>query len=894
MAGKRKDIPQEMSGREKKKQKTAIARTIAVQPSTSGSATQNAVAGPSKAAHFDAAKGLPGSLDVERFAEARAFEINAMHTAMQNARADTAHRAWQQLPRHLRRRAASHDVRRVPLRLRDKAKAEMDTPKAKPKKHIPQRGQAKREQRTEMLLKRQRDKVWLESHIWHAKRMHMENMWGYRLAVTPTEKSFRPSHRASVHGSILHDASYLGLIEIKGPERVIRSIFDRCCDFQGPSACAKRFSSGARVFVTHFYRRDSYPFNLIAPVQILWRPLATSPPMSGNQQSATSQIGDQTSKQKRDGKTEKTASQPSEELQRTVWLWIHPSVFDEVFQELCLCASLVLELVKKANPSSSTPSEVEIADLRRDLNVFEIMGPKASQVIHGALNPVIEDGRNDFKKCWSSLANLRSAGSVPRNTVIGFKVLDPRLSFPPKNATVSLNSWNVPSSSAAATGFYPTSSLAHSDIWNEEIRQPLQKPKFKKSEIDQRRSQNLIPGTPLQSQRQDDRIPMLMIQRSVENSSSQTTNSPFSATPSVHGWTLIIPAGWSMAFFPSLIHTGTRVGGQRERQTQAFESSSPCFPRDYPSTSAYNDFADKTGKEEQERWNKKPRAKRPAWEKLGVRSPWKPDWEVVLGLAQPEPFEEKPSAEDGHLLASDRDERDLETENAQPAADSVAQDAVDLERSKFPSGTEQHAVTEDHQTTCRPWLYRGMGVAGLIASLAASNSTAASRSNIIFHFIDASRKKRNNPRLNEAAEDYDFSHVSPKDLYRSALVRIGLRLLGRGCPSDMAIIYEMSDEEVLRSSPRTAFHHDNELMEEDMDKAESISIPPQESIIGYVTTGSYSLSLGEGSAIGAVPLAKLVDLQIQAKRLGQSAMTAKVRDRHDVTWRAAQVLLMED
>jgi hypothetical protein len=37
-------------------------------------------------------------------------------------------RAWQVLPRHLRRRAASHDVRRVPIRLREKARAEVASP----------------------------------------------------------------------------------------------------------------------------------------------------------------------------------------------------------------------------------------------------------------------------------------------------------------------------------------------------------------------------------------------------------------------------------------------------------------------------------------------------------------------------------------------------------------------------------------------------------------------------------------------------------------------------------------------------------------------------------------------------------------------------------------------
>lgn len=40
-------------------------------------------------------------------------------------RANSGHRVWQTLPRHLRRRAASHDVRRVPARLRNKARAEV-------------------------------------------------------------------------------------------------------------------------------------------------------------------------------------------------------------------------------------------------------------------------------------------------------------------------------------------------------------------------------------------------------------------------------------------------------------------------------------------------------------------------------------------------------------------------------------------------------------------------------------------------------------------------------------------------------------------------------------------------------------------------------------------------
>jgi hypothetical protein len=102
-------------------------------------------------------QGLPASIDVERFTEVRVSPFNiavantrlgacvrdrcnakgnkdswACHQATLNNSFLTAsssesstHRAWQTLPRHLRRRAASHDVRRVPVRLRDKARTEV-------------------------------------------------------------------------------------------------------------------------------------------------------------------------------------------------------------------------------------------------------------------------------------------------------------------------------------------------------------------------------------------------------------------------------------------------------------------------------------------------------------------------------------------------------------------------------------------------------------------------------------------------------------------------------------------------------------------------------------------------------------------------------------------------
>jgi len=220
-----------ISGRQKKKLKITAARSISVQE-----------AGPSRPSKSNASNvGLPDSLDVEKFVESRSFEITAMQEAMKNAKAGSTHRAWQELPRHLRRRAASHRVRRVPLRLRKRSRAEMDSLRRKVLgRSLPKRGKKTRELRSDVFARRQRDKKWLETHLWHAKRMHMKDIWGYRLAISPTEKSFRPSHRASVHGSILHDASYYGLIELKGAQIVLCRALELCCDPVGGAGPASK------------------------------------------------------------------------------------------------------------------------------------------------------------------------------------------------------------------------------------------------------------------------------------------------------------------------------------------------------------------------------------------------------------------------------------------------------------------------------------------------------------------------------------------------------------------------------------------------------------------------------------------------------------------------------
>ena len=66
-----------------------------------------------------------GDLDVSAFVKAREFEIKAMEASMGASKKSLTSRAFQALPKELRRRTASHNVKRVPKRLRSRAAKEV-------------------------------------------------------------------------------------------------------------------------------------------------------------------------------------------------------------------------------------------------------------------------------------------------------------------------------------------------------------------------------------------------------------------------------------------------------------------------------------------------------------------------------------------------------------------------------------------------------------------------------------------------------------------------------------------------------------------------------------------------------------------------------------------------
>lgn len=214
--------------------------------------------------------------------------------------------------------------------------------------------------------------------------------------MNPTEKAYRPSHRASVQGAIIHDASYYSLVELRGSADTITGTLDLCCDLQGPGPKAARsvdvclchpflkslhrFVNGTRTHETHLYEAGHYPYGLIAPVSIMWQPLPEPTDLKGKDKepSATAPI-----------------PEPQRNANRVVWLRFHPVVHAQVLSALQTAASRYLAK-KKAEGLEGI--EMQIVDLKDQINVFEIMGPQASQVIRGALSAVPGDQRDELKK----------------------------------------------------------------------------------------------------------------------------------------------------------------------------------------------------------------------------------------------------------------------------------------------------------------------------------------------------------------------------------------------------------------------------------------------------------------------------------------------------------------
>jgi len=189
--------------------------------------------------------------------------------------------------------------------------------------------------------------------------MRMVDVWGYRLAKTPTLKSRRPAFRAARNSSIINDISYFATVEVSGIRGDIVAVLKRSLG-TSPWAGGK-YESGARMARTTIHHQSQWPRGLIGPVDLLWR---------GQSPSAVERTNE-----------------------CRVWLRFHPAMFEEAWKALTDSLVGVRSLMTESN---AVPS-VKISDLRGEINCFEIMGPKAGLVLQGITSVCKSESKSKHK-----------------------------------------------------------------------------------------------------------------------------------------------------------------------------------------------------------------------------------------------------------------------------------------------------------------------------------------------------------------------------------------------------------------------------------------------------------------------------------------------------------------
>lgn len=176
-------------------------------------------------------------------------------------------------------------------------------------------------------------------------------------------------------------------------------------------------------------------------------------------------------------------------ISRKLWMWIHPASFEEAWK--CLT---------EAQKQTSLTKSVELTDLRDEILMFELTGPRSTALLHAILDTVNTDNdkqdetkttdssKNKANEVWSVLKHLRSSSSLPAGAIMGLTVQDPRLKFPQK---LPRRSNTIPEQEQTQMQRYLADwpvDIAQSDIWSESIRQGLRNNKIPEKDLNTRRN----------------------------------------------------------------------------------------------------------------------------------------------------------------------------------------------------------------------------------------------------------------------------------------------------------------------------------------------------------------------------------------------------------------------
>ncbi|EKD14619.1 uncharacterized protein L3040_000142 [Drepanopeziza brunnea f. sp. 'multigermtubi'] len=797
-----------------------------------------------------------GELNLASFMNAREFEIKALQNGIQKSKKSGTTRAFQQVPRDMRRRTASHNVKRVPKRLQKRAAKEMkndNTPTITANKRRPRSSRGRLRAETAKRLgilaakkratkekkvgetgietraprpkirkdalndppkpkskfrKRQIHKTWLPTHLWHAKRATMTGpknpMWRFSLPLTSTAKSYRPTHRASgAGGAVAWDMSYMSTIGLEGPEASLEKLLKAIgiteqglCEVKGT-----KWRQGKRTWSGWLCREVKEQSIPIGPSTVLWCPV----------QSPTD--------------SDDASNEPKKPTKRRVVLRIHPSTFLELWTEL-------LRLSKLQRPV------VHIEDLRFEIGSIDIVGPSSTEALLAILHPY--DESEEHASTFLSLKGVTNPGSLPPNSILHFSIMDPRLRYPPRPVKLSqinseeasfkllelLSTWPV-------DGSIGTSALFERDARFKATRLPSQKAL-------NRRKSLAPPGEFPAIKQTDPKIPLtLMASRSTSSNSAQGTWTLLAP------WKCILPIWYGLMHCPLSSGGNPRFGGQQELRQIHFEQGVPYFPNDFPGTNAGFQWEADERLRRKADWDKRPKGKRIEWDSLSLGAGrkgeigrgWACDFERIVGVeplpasgvsTDPSQESQRPSV---HLPKAHIPTQHLPSKSFKSL---VSASEYELPSPNTVATVRLKLVTRGLASPCAR-IYRLPGATDAPSSITSDPSITTS--------LPAASREEWLALLPPPA-----GSKLPQNPKARAAQRPGRIPLNTPLPQRVLLLAHSLLQGPALPYPATRRDGDDHPL-----------VPDEEDLIGFVTTGEFNLAEGKGVAVGSVVVQRVLE-----------------------------------
>jgi ribonuclease P/MRP protein subunit POP1 len=654
--------------------------------------------------------------------------------------------------------------------------------------------------------KRQRCKTWLPTHMFHAKRAHMatskDPLWRFALPLSPTEKSYRPSHRAKgSRGAVAWDTSYMSTIQLEGTEEaveaVLRGIGIDGQDAWGPKG--RKWRAGTRSLQAWAFERGG-THRPVAPITLI---------RCADGKAEDVEMVDT------DGPKKK-----SQKDRKKLFIRVHPSAFLQLWNEL-------LEISKRQNPP------VMVEDLRFEIGSVEITGPGSTEALISALKPLMPDGAEppagSPEATWTSLLGVSNPSSLPQNAVLGFSVSDPRLHFPPRTLRPPASDPEMQNLAILLSTWSPDTTQTSPALFDRRARLAAARQLPSQKAINRRRTL-AGPGVYPPAEASDPKIPVMVL---ASRSTAQAKNSNAPGTWTVLlPWKCVLPLWYSLMYYPLSSGGNVRFGCLKEQRQLAFEAGEPWFPGDFPGTRAGWEWNVREREKAKQEWERRPKGRRPEFDSLDLGNGqkgeighgWACDWERLVQCppkATPDPNEAK-EKEQGQA-----DQQDTQMSDA-----------------------EQQAL----DTHAPPFNIHHLPLAKAEAALNSSHTTDQAA----LATVKISLLHRGTPT--SAARIYRLPTTNP-ELRQKWLRLASDKQKNRKATHSQDYPQQSADAEppVGQADPRQRLAASLITPSADtVSRQDHLPVPTEEDLIGFVTTGNYNLSEGKGTGIGSILVSKVV------------------------------------